>query len=51
MDIFHGYQFEDFVKRQMSKQISEALLDRAVKNGIITHCGADYYRRFYEGYR
>jgi hypothetical protein len=44
MDVFHGYQFQDFVEQQAKRRIDATLLDRAVKAGIITLCGAEFLR-------
>ena len=41
MDIYYGAAFHEFVNARKAF-ISPSLLDRAVKNGIITLCGAEY---------
>lgn len=40
MEVFHGYQFEEWIKQRLSN----ALLERAITMGIITQEGAAYYR-------
>jgi len=44
MEVYFGYQFQDFCDQATKRRIDQALLDRAVKADIISLCGAEYLR-------
>lgn len=41
MDIYYGAAFHEFQAKRAV--VTKLLLDRAVKKGVITQCGSDYF--------
>lgn len=49
MDIYYGAAFHEFTKAKRAV-VTKSLLDRAVKKGLITPCGADYFSALADSY-
>lgn len=49
MDIYYGAAFHSFIEAKRAV-VTKSLLERAIKKGLITPCGADYFSALADSY-